>query len=1074
MQVDSRLQNPGYIWRVGAFARCNNTCGSGTQVRQVFCASASGPLAGNELCPQTDKPVAIQTCTDFSGCSYAWSIGNYSLCSTMCGVGTKRRTVACLRTGPSSSSVPTIADSSHCSAGSSTPVNSEPCFELEGCSYEWHTGDWSECSDTCGSGIHTRAVHCKRDDGVTVESSFCSASTAPNSVGVCSDASGCVYQYVDECATGTHSCSSNAKCTDTLGSFQCICNTGFGGSGVQCADVNECSSKTPGYESRCTHAYSKCFNTPGSYICVCKEGTYLASGGTCVGCPNGTTTALPGATSVLACSVCREGYYGSPENGCKMCPEGTSSVVGTAGKSGCNCKPGYERNITVSNDSCIPINPDSDTAVFLASLGLSCSQFCTSIGRTCQQQRAKTGYSFMEIQSARSRSAKIINETQLFYLPVTQNWYNARYSCLSVGADAATAVNQEEYDAISSIKVCEDDICLLGITRGSYYDHARSQWIHNPEPTWIDGTKYNFWHPLSYSFSGYSGDWGDVLATLYQDQWLFEWQHYGGTRMLPVCKRFSTVLPESCAGGMRTSDVQYAPFVSSDSKVCYSAAVEAQEGSCSAVPNRGHSRLCYCSAPCLENYYKSGDVCEPCPPPAKSVSGSVSVFDCQCPEGYFMLTSTEQGGKCVKCPAFSTSVAGASSLADCRCFSGFYLNESLQCAACPASSTSPSGSLSLQNCICPAGTYGTPWITGCRTCPHVSRSAAGSTDISQCYCPEGFGIARLGYIRYLIHANDTCERERDLEQEIGAWILGHGGQSCQDACKAKGKTCLNLEALDMTKSAIQALSQPENFDQQCGQIIEHTYDGGGPYPSISVSGSACYHVSASVTMGGPPTCSRSNPDLRAFCFCTCPKNHYGSGGNCRACPANSTAPAGSKYASDCTCLRGFVVENSSCVRCSNGMSMPAIQIRDIFNSSGTNGWQGSDITSTCGKYGSVLGGVGELGDKSYVKKVYTNLCRHKAIYLSFSLLAIDGWEGETISLFADDLEVSQLYFFDNLFQSSVMLQQYVVKFMNALNVAIDCSNAWLHHGHSSVFTGLENTSVWRRGGRVWKHALHHI
>jgi hypothetical protein len=234
----------------------------------------------------------------------------------------------------------------------------------------------------------------------------------------------------------------------------------------------------------------------------------MASGGTCLECPNGTTTALPGATSVLTCSVCREGYYGSPEKGCKMCPEGTSSGLGTAEKSGCNCKPGYERNITVSNDSCILINSDSDTAVFLASRGLSCSQFCTSIGRTCQQQRAKAGYSFIEIQSARNRSAKIINETQVFYLPATQHWYNARYSCISVGADAATAVNQEEYDLINSIKVCADDICLLGITRGGYYDHARYQWIYNPEPTWIDGTKYNFWHPLSYGGSGYSGDWG--------------------------------------------------------------------------------------------------------------------------------------------------------------------------------------------------------------------------------------------------------------------------------------------------------------------------------------------------------------------------------------------------------------------------------------------------------------------------------------------------------------------------------------------------------------------------------------
>ncbi len=42
--------------------------------------------------------------------------------------------------------------------------------------YSWDTSDtWSSCSKTCGSGTQTRAVPCKRSDGITVTDAFCTA-----------------------------------------------------------------------------------------------------------------------------------------------------------------------------------------------------------------------------------------------------------------------------------------------------------------------------------------------------------------------------------------------------------------------------------------------------------------------------------------------------------------------------------------------------------------------------------------------------------------------------------------------------------------------------------------------------------------------------------------------------------------------------------------------------------------------------------------------------------------------------------------------------------------------------------
>lgn len=43
---------------------------------------------------------------------------------------------------------------------------------------------------------------------------------------------------LDECALGTDSCSDQAQCTDTDGSYTCDCNPGFEGDGITCRSMS--------------------------------------------------------------------------------------------------------------------------------------------------------------------------------------------------------------------------------------------------------------------------------------------------------------------------------------------------------------------------------------------------------------------------------------------------------------------------------------------------------------------------------------------------------------------------------------------------------------------------------------------------------------------------------------------------------------------------------------------------------------------------------------------------------------------------------------------------------------------
>ncbi|CAH1271521.1 FCGBP [Branchiostoma lanceolatum] len=100
---------------------------------------------------------------------------------------------------------------------------------------------------------------------------------------------------VDECDTGNGGC--DHTCSNTDGSYDCSCNTGYSlnADGHACDDVDECNTDNGGCGQTCT-------NTMGNYDCSCGDGyTLNADGHSCDALTRDDLCALPGRGICRAC-----------------------------------------------------------------------------------------------------------------------------------------------------------------------------------------------------------------------------------------------------------------------------------------------------------------------------------------------------------------------------------------------------------------------------------------------------------------------------------------------------------------------------------------------------------------------------------------------------------------------------------------------------------------------------------------------------------------------------------------------------------------------------------------------------
>lgn len=255
-EIDEEIEGPqnetDYSWIYDDFTSCSVTCGGGTKISHVHCRDSENPekLMPDSFCHETPKPYPIVRKCLKGDCLPRWVAFEWGICTTQCGEGVQYRRIECwqVKEDGSDSKVENSAMCSHlpkpansrncnprpcyvhwkrsdwgtcstkCNLGvqqrtvlcndiDNQPVNEAYCEDLERpsssrpcnegpCYYSWHTSEWSECSNMCGSGNRHRLIHCSTQHNDKVSESLCDENDTPDTNQSCVKTKGCNATWV--------------------------------------------------------------------------------------------------------------------------------------------------------------------------------------------------------------------------------------------------------------------------------------------------------------------------------------------------------------------------------------------------------------------------------------------------------------------------------------------------------------------------------------------------------------------------------------------------------------------------------------------------------------------------------------------------------------------------------------------------------------------------------------------------------------------------------------------------------------------------------------------------------------
>ncbi|XP_038130317.1 ADAMTS-like protein 1 isoform X2 [Cyprinodon tularosa] len=166
-------------WEYEGFTECSETCGGGVQEAMIICLNKQSREAADQtLCASSRRPPPLLLECNTHPCPPRWETGEWSLCSATCGVGLMTRTVTCIHRPSSESNYSAVLKDELCQKPK--PSLFQACNRFD-CPPTWDTQDWSQCSQTCGGGFQKRKVFCKQRmaDGSILElpDTFCPSMT---------------------------------------------------------------------------------------------------------------------------------------------------------------------------------------------------------------------------------------------------------------------------------------------------------------------------------------------------------------------------------------------------------------------------------------------------------------------------------------------------------------------------------------------------------------------------------------------------------------------------------------------------------------------------------------------------------------------------------------------------------------------------------------------------------------------------------------------------------------------------------------------------------------------------------
>lgn len=135
-------------WIVGNWSKCSTTCGLGAYWRSVECSTGMNADCADIQRPDPAKKCHLRPCA-------GWRVGNWSKCSRNCSGGFKIREIQCMDSQDHHRSLRPF----HCQFLAGLPPPLSMSCNLEPCE-EWQVEPWSQCSRSCGGGVQERGVSC--------------------------------------------------------------------------------------------------------------------------------------------------------------------------------------------------------------------------------------------------------------------------------------------------------------------------------------------------------------------------------------------------------------------------------------------------------------------------------------------------------------------------------------------------------------------------------------------------------------------------------------------------------------------------------------------------------------------------------------------------------------------------------------------------------------------------------------------------------------------------------------------------------------------------------------------------